>query len=386
MSRQQGYTSQPSGPRPVGCFSVRWPPGERDTCFGGRDTSIAGICAARRVSISVVGSYQRFLRPILFKMDPENAHHLAIATLGTISRYPSILRFLHDPGSNSLEKEVFGLHFPNPIGLAAGFDKNGVALPAWEALGFGFVEVGTITAKPQPGNPRPRIFRIPELEALVNRLGFNNEGATAVGERLGALRNSQRWPKIPVGINFGKSKIVPLEKAAGDYVESFRKLKMLGDYFVLNVSSPNTPGLRKLQEASLISELFGQIQAENPGRPLLVKIAPDLTFPQIDEILALANEHRLSGVVATNTTIDHQMVPAKKRQEGGLSGRPLRARSLEILRYIRSVSSLPVVSTGGIVTAEDAKVRLDSGAELIQLYTGFIYRGPRLLCDIIGSL
>ena len=386
MSRQQGYTSQPSGPRPVGCFSVRWPPGERDTCFGGRDTSIAGICAARRVSISVVGSYQRFLRPILFKMDPENAHHLAIATLGTISRYPSILRFLHDPGSNSLEKEVFGLHFPNPVGLAAGFDKNGVARPCWEALGFGFVEVGTITAKPQPGNPRPRIFRIPELEALVNRLGFNNEGATAVGERLGALRNSQRWPKIPVGINFGKSKIVPLEKAAGDYVESFRKLKMLGDYFVLNVSSPNTPGLRKLQEASLIRELFGQIQAENPGKPLLVKIAPDLTFEQIEEILTLASEHRLAGIVATNTTIDHQMVPTAKKQEGGLSGKPLNRRSLEILRHIRRVSSLPVISVGGIMSAEDAKARFDAGAELIQLYTGFIYRGPGFLRDIIASL
>jgi dihydroorotate dehydrogenase len=319
-------------------------------------------------------------------MDPENAHHLAIATLGIISRYPSILRVFHGPGSSGLGKEVFGLHFPNPIGLAAGFDKNGVALPAWEALGFGFVEVGTITAKPQPGNPRPRIFRIPELEALVNRLGFNNEGAEAVGERLGALRNSQGWPKIPVGINFGKSKIVPLEKAAGDYIESFRKLKTLGDYFVLNVSSPNTPGLRKLQEASLIRDLFGQIQAENPGKPLLVKIAPDLTFEQIDEILTLTSEHRLAGIVATNTTIDHQMVPSAKKQEGGLSGKPLNRRSLEILRHIRRVSSLPVISVGGIMSADDAKARFDAGAELIQLYTGFIYRGPEFLRDIIASL
>jgi dihydroorotate dehydrogenase len=319
-------------------------------------------------------------------MDPENAHHLAIATLGIISRYPSILRVFHGPGSSGLGKEVFGLHFPNPIGLAAGFDKNGVALPAWEALGFGFVEVGTITAKPQPGNPRPRIFRIPELEALVNRLGFNNEGAEAVGERLGALRNSQRWPKIPVGINLGKSKIVPLEKAAGDYIESFRKLKTLGDYFVLNVSSPNTPGLRKLQEASLIRDLFGQIQAENPGKPLLVKIAPDLTFEQIDEILTLTSEHRLAGIVATNTTIDHQMVPSAKKQEGGLSGKPLNRRSLEILRHIRRVSSLPVISVGGIMSADDAKARFDAGAELIQLYTGFIYRGPEFLRDIIASL
>jgi len=319
-------------------------------------------------------------------MDPENVHHLAMATLGAISRYPAILRMLHGPRSGKLEKEVFGLHFPNPIGLAAGFDKNGVALPAWEALGFGFIEVGTITAKPQPGNPRPRVFRIPELEALVNRLGFNNEGATAVGARLGALRNSQRWPKIPVGINLGKTKIVPLEKAAADYAESFRTLKTVGDYFVLNVSSPNTPGLRKLQEGSLIRELFGQIQAENPGKPLLVKIAPDLTFEQIEEILALASDHRLAGIVATNTTIDHQMVPFAKNQEGGLSGKPLSRRSLEILRYIRRVSSLPVISVGGIMSADDAKARFDAGAELIQLYTGFIYRGPAFLRDIIAKL
>ena len=318
-------------------------------------------------------------------MDPENVHHLAMATLGAISRYPAILRMLHGPRSSKLEKEVFGLHFPNPIGLAAGFDKNGVALPAWEALGFGFIEVGTITAKPQPGNPRPRVFRIPELEALVNRLGFNNEGATAVGARLGALRNSQRWPKIPVGINLGKTKIVPLEKAAADYAESFRTLKTVGDYFVLNVSSPNTPGLRKLQEGSLIRELFRQIQAENPGKPLLVKIAPDLTFEQIEEILALASDHHLSGIVATNTTIDHQMVPTAKKREGGLSGKPLNGRSLEILRYIRKLSALPVISVGGIMSANDAKARFDAGAELIQLYTGLIYRGPGILRDIVAS-
>jgi dihydroorotate dehydrogenase len=333
-----------------------------------------------------MGSYERFLKPLLFRMDAENAHHFALAALGTISRSPWLLQILHRPSAKRLEKEVFGLHFPNPIGLAAGFDKNGIALPAWEALGFGFIEIGTMTAGPQAGNPRPRIFRIPESEALINRLGFNNDGAAAIGKRLEALRISQRWPGIPVGINIGKTKVVPLEQAAADYMESFRKLKALGDYFVLNVSSPNTPGLRKLQEGALISELFSQIQAENPGRPLLVKIAPDLTFGQIDDILALASEYRLSGIVATNTTIDHQMVPAAKRQEGGLSGRPLRARSLEILRHIRSVSSLPIISAGGIMTAEDAKVRLDSGAELIQLYTGFVYRGPRLLRDIIASL
>jgi dihydroorotate dehydrogenase len=333
-----------------------------------------------------VAPYERFLKPILFALDPENAHHLAIATLRTLSRHPWLLQILHRSGDKKLEKEVFGLRFPNPIGLAAGFDKNAVALPAWEALGFGFIEVGTITARPQPGNPRPRIFRIPELEALVNRLGFNNEGAAVVGARLEGLRASRRWPKIPVGINIGKTKIVSIEEAAADYVESFRKLKGLGDYFVLNVSSPNTPGLRKLQEGAMICELFGQIQSQNPGKPLLVKIAPDLTFEQIEEILTLASEHHLAGIVATNTTIDHKTVPAAKKQEGGLSGKPLNARSLEILKFIRTVSSLPIISVGGIMSAEDAKTRFDSGAELIQLYTGFVYRGPGLLRDIVTRL
>jgi dihydroorotate dehydrogenase len=319
-------------------------------------------------------------------MDPENVHHFAIAVLEIVSRYPSLLRILHRANAKKLEKEVFGLRFPNPIGLAAGFDKNAAALPAWEALGFGFVEAGTITARPQPGNPRPRIFRISELEALINRLGFNNDGAAAVGARLARLKSSQRWPRIPVGINIGKTKVVPLEEAAADYVESFRKLKPFGDYFVLNVSSPNTPGLRKLQEGTAIRELFRQIQAENHGKPLLVKIAPDLTFEQIGEILSLASEHHLAGIVATNTTIDHQSVPASSRQEGGLSGRPLNARSLQILRYIRTMSSLPITSGGGIMSADDAKARFDSGAELIQLYTGFVYRGPSLLRDILTLL
>ena len=319
-------------------------------------------------------------------MDPENAHHLAIRTLKEISRYPSLLQIWRGPSAKMFERRVFGLQFPNPIGLAAGFDKNGVALPAWEALGFGFIEVGTITARPQSGNPRPRIFRIPELEALINRLGFNNEGAAAIGERLQALKDSQRWPKIPVGINLGKTKAVPLEEAAADYLESFRRLQTLGDYFVLNVSSPNTPGLRKLQEGAFVGELFRRIQAENPDKPLLVKIAPDLPFEQVDEILSLAAEHRLAGIVATNTTTDHQLVPTAKRQEGGLSGKPLTARSLEMLRYIRAISSIPIISVGGIMRVEDAKARFDAGAELIQLYSGFVYRGPRFLGDILAAL
>jgi dihydroorotate dehydrogenase len=367
--------------------------GDSDSCgsgFGVRssefEVSDSCILYSEFCILPTVSTYERFLKPVLFMMDPENVHHFAIAVLEIVSRYPSLLRILHRANAKKLEKEVFGLRFPNPIGLAAGFDKNAAALPAWEALGFGFVEVGTITARPQPGNPRPRIFRISELEALINRLGFNNDGAAAVGARLARLKSSQRWPRIPVGINIGKTKVVPLEEAAADYVESFRKLKPFGDYFVLNVSSPNTPGLRKLQEGTAIRELFRQIQAENHGKPLLVKIAPDLTFEQIGEILSLASEHHLAGIVATNTTIDHQSVPASSRQEGGLSGKPLNARSLQILRYIRRMSSLPIISVGGIMSAGDAKARFDSGAELIQLYTGFVYRGPSLLRDILTLL
>jgi dihydroorotate dehydrogenase len=333
-----------------------------------------------------VSFYERFIKPILFSMDPERVHHLALASLIAISRFPWLLNLVPRLSDQRLVREVFGIRFPNPIGLAAGFDKNGVALPVWEALGFGFVEIGTITAQGQPGNPVPRIFRIPEMEALINRLGFNNEGAEIIGGRLERLRQSSRWPKIPVGINIGKTKVIPFEEAAVDYVESFRRLQEIGDYFVLNVSSPNTPGLRKLQEKGAIGGLFQAIQQQNQGKPLLVKIAPDLTREQVDDILALAKEHQLAGIIATNTTTDQQTIPEEKRQSGGLSGRPLRTRSLEILRHIRRQSSLPVISVGGIMNADDARERFDSGAELIQLYTGFVYHGPRLLREVEESL
>jgi hypothetical protein len=227
--------------------------------------------------------YKQLLKPILFSIDAETVHHFAIDTLSWISRFPWLLDLaprLQDP---KLAREVFGLKFPNPVGLAAGFDKNAVALPAWAALGFGFTEVGTITAQGQPGNPRPRIFRLPEMEGLINRLGFNNDGADAIASCLEQLRATNRWPSHPVGINIGKTKIIPIESATEDYVSSFRRLKDLGDYFVLNVSSPNTPRLRQLQERGAIAELFRAIQLENSEKPLLVKIAPDLTWPQIDD-------------------------------------------------------------------------------------------------------
>jgi dihydroorotate dehydrogenase len=330
--------------------------------------------------------YERLLKPILFAMDPELVHEMAIVTLETLSRLPWLLDVLSRASDRRSSKEVFGVQFPNPIGLAAGFDKNGMALPAWEALGFGFIEIGTITAQGQVGNPRPRIFRVPEKEALINRLGFNNQGVEKIAVRLEKLRRSSEWPEVPVGINIGKSKVVPLGEAAADYLRSFQRLQGLGDYFVLNVSSPNTPGLRKLQEKTSIGELFAAIQQQNRGKPLLVKIAPDLTFEQLDDILELAEEHQLAGVIATNTTTDQQSIPENKRQQGGLSGKPLRSRALEILRQIKRRCSLPVISVGGIMSKEDAKERFDAGAELVQIYTGFIYRGPGLVKEMMGSL
>src|ERR1700722_11700004 len=293
-------------------------------------------------------------------MDPETVHEMAITALNTLSRFPWLLELVPRAGDHRLSKELFGIRFSNPVGLAAGFDKNAMALPAWEALGFGFIEIGTITAQGQIGNPRPRIFRIPEMEGLINRLGFNNEGVEKIAARLEQLRRSSPWPKVPVGINIGKSKIVPLEEAMSDYLRSFQRLQKLGDYFVLNVSSPNTPDLRKLQEKAAIGELFAAIQQQNQGKPLLVKIAPDLTFAQLDDILVLAIEHRLAGVIATNTTTDQQAIPEHRRQQGGLSGKPLRMRSLEILRHLKKQSSLPVISVGGIMNECDAKGRFDA--------------------------
>jgi dihydroorotate dehydrogenase len=330
-----------------------------------------------------VALYERFLKPILFSIDPELVHEIAIAALTRLTHLRWLLDAVRQPGHEGPGKEVFGLQFPNPVGLAAGFDKNGMALPAWEALGFGFMEIGTITALGQVGNPRPRIFRVPEMEALINRLGFNNQGVEKIAMRLEELRRSSHWPKIPVGINIGKSKIVPLEQAVSDYLRSFQRLQGLGDYFVLNVSSPNTADLRKLQEKAAMGELFGAIQRVNQGKPLLVKVAPDLTFAQLDDILTLAMEYGLAGVIATNTTTDHQAIPEHRRQQGGLSGKPLRMRSLEILHHHKKYSSLPVISVGGIMNEGDAKARFDAGAELVQIYTGLIYRGPGLVRRIV---
>jgi dihydroorotate dehydrogenase len=328
--------------------------------------------------------YESWLRPLLFLLDPETAHRFTIKLLEWSSHGPAFWNLVSRPTGPG--KKVFGVDFANPIGLAAGLDKNAVALPAWARIGFGFVEVGTITSVAQPGNPKPRIFRIPEREALINRLGFNNQGAERVALRLEALKQSGHWPRIPIGINLGKSRVTPLERAAEDYRRSFRVLSHLGDYFVLNVSSPNTPGLRLLQQGDAIKELFSMFRSEPKHKPLLVKIAPDLDWPDIELILDLTEEFGLAGVVATNTTTNQADIPERARKEGGLSGLPLQRRAMEILKFIKKQSQLPVISVGGIMQADEALRRLDAGADLIQIYTGLIYRGPKLVADILQQI
>ena len=327
--------------------------------------------------------YEDLLRPLLFLVDPEKVHELALHSL----RVASLLPLPNTKGLRSpLRREVFGLSFPNPVGLAAGFDKNGLAIPALSALGFGSVEIGTVTAVAQPGNPKPRMFRVPEAEAIINRLGFNNRGAAAIADHLRRLRETTRWPAIPVGINIGKSRVTPLENAVQDYIESLRLLRDCGDYFVLNVSSPNTPGLRSLQDPAALEPLCTALRQELGRKPLLLKIAPDLTWKEIDDILATAESTAMAGIIATNTTIDHSSIPVARRTQGGLSGQPLQDRSFKILKYIKTKSRLPVVSVGGIMNPVDALARFDAGADLIQLYTGFIYRGPGIVRAICRGL
>jgi dihydroorotate dehydrogenase len=332
--------------------------------------------------------YELFVRPLLFSLNAETAHHLTIELLQRASHFDSALRVLRSFQPSSKPKTVFDLNFLNPIGLAAGLDKNGVALSAWAALGFGFIEIGTVTAKAQPGNPKPRIFRLPEQQALINRLGFNNDGADAIAQRLAALRESGRWPAVPVGINIGKSRTTPLEQATDDYLYSFRMLRDFADYITLNISSPNTPGLRELQEPEKLSELLNAIGNEvgTASKPLVVKISPDLSGTELKAILAVCEENGVSGIIATNTTLDHSSIAPQLDQTGGLSGAPLRDKSTALVREIKARSTIPVIASGGIFDAESAKEKFQAGAQLIQLYTGLVYRGPRLLREIMESL
>ena len=333
--------------------------------------------------------YRQLLRPIFFALDAEEAHDAVISLLAAGSQYPGLIRWTSGKPIPKSTSSVAGIEFPNLVGLAAGMDKNGIALPAWEALGFGFAEIGTITALPQPGNPKPRLFRYPEQQALINRLGFNNEGVESVATRLEGLHAEGRWPRIPVGLNIGKSKVTPAEKAHEDYLASFKRLHGLGDYFVINVSSPNTPGLRDLQSTEALGRIIRTLRDWEgaPRRPLFVKVAPDLAEEDLVAIVQLAETEQLAGLIATNTTLDHSAIPVGRDQTGGLSGDPVRSRSLTALHTIRSHTNLPVIACGGISDAESAKERLEAGADLLQVYTSFIYQGPVLLRKLaFGSI
>jgi dihydroorotate dehydrogenase len=333
-------------------------------------------------------AYERLVRPLLFLIDPETAHRLAITSLRAASHVDLALRALKAFQPPAKPKRFVGLNFPNPIGLAAGLDKNGVALPAWAALGFGFIEIGTVTAKPQPGNPKPRIFRLPEQSALINRLGFNNDGADVIARRLSKLQRSGRWPDVPVGINIGKSMNTPLTEATEDYLYSFRLLREFADYIVLNVSSPNTPGLRELQGPAALSELLSAISDKNliTRKPIVVKIAPDLSRDELQQILSVCESNNVAGIIATNTTVDHSPIPAGHDEQGGLSGAPLREKSTAVVRAIVARSTIPVIASGGIMDPVSAREKIEAGAQLLQIYTGLIYRGPGLLREIAGML
>ena len=333
-------------------------------------------------------SYERLVRPLLFSLDAEAAHHLAIALLRGASYFDLALRALQSFQPAPKPKTVFGLTFRNPIGLAAGLDKNGVALPAWAALGFGFIEIGTVTAKAQSGNPKPRIFRFPEQEALINRLGFNNDGADAIAERLRKLRGGKRWPDVPLGINIGKSRETPLEETTDDYLYSFRLLREFADYIVLNVSSPNTPGLRELQGREALAQLLGAVREKNQiaPKPVLIKISPDLSSNELNEVIATCEENEAAGIIATNTTLDHSSIPTVLDEAGGLSGAPLREKSTALIRAISARSTIPVIASGGIFDARSAREKFEAGAKLLQIYTGYIYRGPGLLDEIAREL
>jgi len=338
--------------------------------------------------------YRHCLRPLLFLQDSEAVHNRVLRGLSVSARLPA-LPMLADAlyGAPDLPVNFGGLKFPNPVGLAAGMDKAAAAVPMWERLGFGFAELGGVTRHAQTGNDTPRMFRAVADRALVNRMGFNNPGAEAMAESLRDWRAREQWPTHPIGINLGKSKITPLEEATEDYAFSFGALQGLADFFVVNVSSPNTPNLRELQGKSALDEILKTLRAVNADVPLLIKIAPDLSTEAIDDVLDLATTHSLAGIVATNTTIERPSSndsQCKKiyAETGGLSGAPLRARSTEIIAHIfkHTNGKLPIIGVGGIFTADDAWEKITAGASLVQVYTGLVYQGPSIAADIVRGL
>ena len=338
----------------------------------------------------------QIIRPLLFRLDPERSHRLVLACLAAYE-HTLAHRWPPQPWTHpALEQTHWNLRFPNPVGLAAGFDKDARAPHVWPLLGFGFAELGTITAEPQPGNPTPRLFRFPHDRALINRLGFNNAGAAAVARRLVRLQRRRR-AQIPLGINIGKSRIVVLERAVEDYLRSFRELFLCADYFVINVSSPNTPGLRDLQNEEHLAALLGALARHNevlargheqPPRPILIKLAPDLADEALPKIVDVAREYGAAGLVATNTTIQRVGLATLTGEGGGLSGAPLRDRATAVIRALHRAAgaTLPIVGVGGIFTAADAYEKIRAGAALVQVYTGMIYEGPQLPYRIARGL
>lgn len=333
----------------------------------------------------------KFFRPLLFLVDPETIHSLVFRML-RLPGLKAILKTVYQIQNPRLEKKLLGLTFKNPVGLAAGFDKDARHVDSLAALGFGFIEIGTLTPKAQPGNDRPRLFRLPKDRALINRMGFNNEGALAAVERLKKVKQS-----IIIGGNIGKNKVTPNESAEDDYILCFNALYEHVDYFVVNVSSPNTPGLRELQEKAPLQRLLRKVKelslTKSQVKPVLLKIAPDLTTGQLDDIVEILKSTGIDGVIATNTTISRDGLATGSEElghigAGGLSGKPLTKRATEVIRYLREKlgEDYPIIGVGGIMSAEDALEKLQAGADLVQLYTGFIYEGPGLIKQINEKL
>jgi dihydroorotate dehydrogenase len=341
----------------------------------------------------------QLLRKILFWFDAEEVHYFSMRMLIFFCRFSlikNVLKKRFTPANKQFSKNIFGLTFSNPVGLAAGFDKNAKYLNELETLGFGFIEIGTVTPLPQAGNPKPRLFRLPKDKALINRMGFNNEGVKAAAERIRKYKSKsqQSKPRLIIGGNIGKNKITPNEDAWKDYQICFNELHDCVDYFVVNVSSPNTPGLRDLQQKESLRKILTGLQqinkTKNIQRPLLLKISPDLSQNDLDDIIDLAEEIKLDGLVAANTTISRNNLhtPAKELNKigaGGLSGKPLKDESTRITSYIHSRISIPVISSGGIFSASDAKEKFDAGAALVQVWTGFIYEGPGIVKKVMKN-
>ena len=338
--------------------------------------------------------YKSLLRPLLFRLPPERAHHFTFNLVKNLHKLPgfgAITRQKFSQAKPNQALELWGLEFPNRVGLAAGFDKDGKLFNELFNYGFGFIEVGTVTPKAQPGNPQPRMFRLPADEGLINRMGFNNEGVDALVERLKKRKNKHQI----LGGNIGKNKSTPNEKALDDYLICFKKLHPWVDYFVVNVSSPNTPNLRDLQEKEPLKRILNALKKENSTyknpKPILLKIAPDLTNAQLDDIVEIVEDTAIDGLIATNTTIsrDHLNTPENTVEAigaGGLSGKPVRERSTEVIRYLRQRTHSPIIAVGGIFTAKDVQEKLAAGAQLVQVYTGFIYEGPGMVKRINQGL